>query len=188
MNIEAASNTKNSPPMVDALPADGRLSGFVNRLEDIVLSTILITMILLACTQIFLRTFFTTGLLWADPLLRYLVLWSGLLGAVAATGQGKHIALDIVSKNMPAALAPWLSLLTHIFSCLVSVGLTWAAIIFIRGEWDYSSAGPLSIPLWFWNIIFPLAFFFMAVKYLFLSFLQLRQILHNSPKPLEGEQ
>ncbi|TKB11778.1 TRAP transporter small permease [Desulforhopalus sp. IMCC35007] len=187
MNIEAASKKRNPPPMVEALPADGRMSWVVNRFEELVLSTILITMILLACTQIFLRTFFTSGLLWADPLLRYLVLWSGLLGAVAATGQGKHIALDIIGKNMPAVFAPWLALLCHIFSCLVAAGLTWAAVIFIRGEWEYSAAGPLSLPLWFWNSIFPLAFFCMAVKYLFLSLLQLRQNLSQSSKRRERE-
>ena len=188
MNIGAASKKQSPPPMVDAFPADGKLTGLMDRLEDIVLSTILVSMILLACTQIFLRTFFTSGLLWADPLLRYLVLWSGLIGAVAATGQGKHIALDIIGKNMPAVFAPWLALLSHIFSCLVSSGLTWAAVIFIRGEWEYSAAGPLSLPLWFWNSIFPLAFFFMAVKYLFLSLLQLHQNLSDNNKRRKREQ
>lgn len=133
-------------------------------------------MILLTCTQIFLRTFLSTGLLWADPLLRYLVLWSGLLGAVAATGQGKHIALDIFSRTMPDVLAPWLSLVTHIFCCLASAGLAWAAILFLQGELEFGLAGPLSLPLWFWNSIFPVAFCLITVKYLILSLLQLQQI------------
>jgi TRAP-type C4-dicarboxylate transport system permease small subunit len=89
---------------------------------------------------------------------------------------------------MPTVFAPWLALVSHIFSCLVSFGLTWAAIIFIQGEWEYSAAGPLSLPLWFWNGIFPLAFFSMTVKYLFLTFLQLRQNLSRSCQPLTGEQ
>ena len=186
MNTVTAKNKENSPPLLYALPAEGRLPGIVNRLENIVLSTILVAMILLACSQIFLRTFFASGLLWADPLLRYLVLWSGLLGAVAATGQGKHIALDIFGEKIPPAITPWLALLTHIFCCLVSSGLTWAAIIFIKGELEFSSAGPLSLPLWFWNVIFPLAFLLMAVKYLFLSYLQLRQMLKPAKLTANG--
>ena len=163
--------------LIYSLPADRITFRCINSLENIVLSLILVAMIVLACTQIFLRTFLSSGVLWADPVLRYLVLWSGLLGAVAATGQGKHIALDIFSRKIPKAVAPWFSLVTHIFSCLVSAGLTWAGILFLKAELEFGSAGPLSQPLWFWNSIFPVAFCLMSVKYLFLSYLQLQQIL-----------
>lgn len=171
------SSNQAATPLVYSLPADRTTFRCINSLENIVLSLILVTMIVLACTQIFLRTFLSSGLLWADPVLRYLVLWSGLLGAVAATGQGKHIALDIFSRKIPQTIAPWFSLATHLFSCLVSAGLTWAGILFILGELEFGSAGPLSQPLWFWNSIFPVAFCLMSVKYLLLSFLQFQQIL-----------
>lgn len=177
MNTVAKSSRKSSTPLVYSLPTDRGTFRLINNLENIVLSLILVAMIVLACSQIFLRTFLSSGFLWADPVLRYLVLWSGLLGAVAATGQGKHIALDIFSKKIPKAIAPWFSLVTHIFSFLVSGGLTWAAILFIQGELEFGSVGPLSQPLWFWNSIFPVAFCLITIKYLFLSFLQLQQIL-----------
>lgn len=175
--VKGRSSRLFKTPLVYCLPGDRGAFRCINTLENIVLSVILVAMIVLACTQIFLRTFLSSGLLWADPVLRYLVLWSGLLGAVAATGQGKHIALDIFSRKIPETLAPWFSLVTHIFSCLVSVGLTWSGILFIQGELEFGSAGPLSQPLWFWNSIFPLAFCLIAIKYLLLSFLQLQQIL-----------
>ncbi|MFT5699763.1 MAG: TRAP-type C4-dicarboxylate transport system permease small subunit [Desulforhopalus sp.] len=172
--------TKNSKEpitsLVYSLPSDRAMFRFINRLEDLALSLILIAMILLACTQIFLRTFLSSGLLWADPLLRYLVLWCGLIGAVAATGQGKHIALDVLSRKIPEPLAPWLNLITLIFCFLASAGLAWAAVIFLQGELEFGSSGPLSLPLWFWNSIFPVAFCLITLKYLFLSFLQLRRI------------
>lgn len=176
MNTVARNNSEADTSLVCSLPADRGIYRFVNRLEDITLSLILLCMILLSCTQIFLRTFLSSGFLWADPLLRYLVLWSGLLGAVAATGQGKHIALDVLNRQIPEAIAPWLSLVTHMFCCLVSAGLAWAGIVFIQGEFEFGSTGPLSLPLWFWNSIFPVAFGLITVKYLFLSFLQLQQI------------
>ena len=46
---------------------------------------LLLVMILLATTQILLRDLLETGLSWADPVLRLLVLWLALLGAMAAT-------------------------------------------------------------------------------------------------------
>ncbi|HSL40042.1 MAG TPA: hypothetical protein VK857_06700, partial [Desulforhopalus sp.] len=47
--------------------------------EEILLGLLLSAMIRLACLQIILRTFFAGGLFWADPVLRYLVIWSGFL-------------------------------------------------------------------------------------------------------------
>lgn len=172
-----AKNKIEATPLIYSLPTDGGLLKIIDKTEDLLLSLVLLSMILLACTQIFLRTFLSSGLLWADPLLRYLVLWSGLLGAVAATGQGKHIALDILSRKMPKRIAPWLALITHVFCCLVSAGLTWAGVIFIQGELEFATIGPLSVPLWFWNGIFPVAFGLIFLKYLYLSYLQLSQIL-----------
>ena len=176
MNTVAKNNKESTISLIDSLPTDRGIFRLINRLEDIVLSFILISMILLACTQIFLRTFLSSGLFWADPLLRYLVLWSGLLGAVTATGQGKHIALDVLSKKLPHSIALWLNLTTLIFCCLASAGLAWASVLFIQGEFEFGSAGPLDLPLWFWNSVFPVAFCLITGKYLFLSFMQLQQI------------
>jgi len=179
MNTVARNNKQSTISLVYSLPEDRGVFLFINRFEDILLSLILISMILLACTQIFLRTVMSSGLLWADPLLRYLVLWSGLLGAVAATGQGKHIALDVLSRKMPKSIAPWVNLATLLFCCLASAGLAWAGVIFIQGELEFGSAGPLSLPLWFWNSIFPVAFCLITIKYLLLLILQLQEIFQK---------
>lgn len=180
MNTVAKNKGAKATPLISSFPADRPILRIIDRTEDMLLSLVLVSMILLSCTQIFLRTFLSSGLLWADPLLRYLVLWSGLLGAVAATGQGKHIALDIVGRKMPQKVAPWLTLLTHIFCCLASAGLTWAAVLFIQVEIEFASMGPLSLPLWFWNAIFPVAFGMIFLKYLFLSYLQLATIIQSN--------
>ncbi len=151
--------------------------------ERAVLCLLLATMILLACVQIILRTFFASGLLWADPLLRYLVLWCGLLGAVTATSQGKHIALDITANLLPKKLEPWITLGTHLFSSLAAGGLTWAGWRFLRGEIEFGGVGPLSLPLWFWNGIFPVAFGLIALKYLLLLFMQVKSLFVPSSQP-----
>ena len=176
MNTVARNSKPSAISIIYSLPEDKGVFLLVNRFEDILLSLILTSMILLACTQIFLRTVMSSGLLWADPLLRYLVLWSGLFGAVAATGQGKHIALDVLSRKMPKSIAPWINLATLFFCCLASAGLTWAGVVFIQGELEFASAGPLSLPLWFWNSIFPAAFSLITIKYFLLIFLQLQAI------------
>ena len=57
----------------------------LHRAEDALLVILLTAMIVLACTQILLRNFFDSGIVWIDPLLRVMVLWLGLVGATVAT-------------------------------------------------------------------------------------------------------
>lgn len=140
----------------------------LDRLEEQLLCLILAAMIVLACLQIFLRYVYSGGLLWIDPLLRYLVLWCGLIGALSATSQGKHIALDLTAGRLPPAVEPWLMLLVHLFSLLATAGLAWAGWLFLQEEIAAGGSGPLALPLWFWNGIFPLVFGLMAMKYLLL--------------------
>ena len=139
---------------------------FEKRLIDGLLCLLLLAMIVLACLQIGLRTFFSGGLLWIDPLLRYFVLWCGMLGAVVATRENKHIAIDVVGYLAPEQVKPWLGLVIDIFSTLVASFLTWAAVIFVRNEQLFGNAPLLSIPSWVWNLIFPVAFGLITLHFL----------------------
>jgi TRAP-type C4-dicarboxylate transport system permease small subunit len=126
-------------------------------------------MIILACLQIVLRGVFSSGLLWADPLLRYLVLWSGLLGAAMATSRGSHIALDLAGYLLPKRFLAVVQLLCHLFSAITAGFLTWASVLFIRSEAEFGSPGLFDLPTWGWNMIFPLAFSLITLRYLILS-------------------
>jgi TRAP-type C4-dicarboxylate transport system permease small subunit len=139
---------------------------FAKRLIDSLLCLLLVALILLACLQIGLRTCFSSGLLWADPLLRYLVLWCGMLGAVVATREKKHIAIDVVGYLAPEQLKPWIGLFIDLFSSLVTAVLTWAAIIFVHNERLFGGSFLLSLPSWIWNLIFPIAFTLITIHFL----------------------
>lgn len=138
-----------------------------SRMEELFLCLMLATMIGVACLQIMLRFFSSGGgFLWIDPLLRYLVLWTGLFGAAAVTGRGKHIALDIISYLLPPKYHPWLRTVINLFSAAVCGILTWAAVIFIRNEAEFGSRILLSIPSWVWNLAFPVAFALITLRFL----------------------
>ena len=79
----------------------GRLMAIINRIEDAFLVGLLAFMIGLAFTQIVLRNGFSGGIIWADGLIRILVLWIGLVGAMVASRNGNHINIDIITKYLP---------------------------------------------------------------------------------------
>lgn len=138
--------------------------------EETFLCLLLTAMIFLACVQIFLRFFFSGGFAWADPLLRYMVLWAGLFGAAVATKTGKHISIDILSHLLPDRLKPWIQVLLNLFSAAVCSVLTYAAINFVRDEATYGGRGLLGIPSWGLNLVFPLAFGIISLRFLILTF------------------
>ena len=146
-----------------------RLLTILAKLEETLLCILLTAMIVLACTQIVLRTGFSGGLLWIDPVLRQLVLWAGLLGAAMATSRGEHINLDIANYLLPEKVNNWMHSFNHVFSGVVCSLLTYAAVIFIIDEFHYGDQGLLGIGSWVWATIFPFAFGLMAVQYLILT-------------------
>ena len=138
-------------------------------LKETFLCLLLFAMILLACLQIFLRIFYASGILWADPLLRYMVIWVGLFGASVATKRSKHISIDIISHFVPERFQPWLHTLINFFSAGVCIALTYAAILFVRDEALYGGRGILDIPSWYLNLAYPLAFGIIGLRFLILS-------------------
>jgi len=140
-----------------ALPGSQIVAGII-RIEEILLTLLLTAMIVLACYQIGLRWFTSGGLLWIDPLLRYLVLWSGLLGAVLATAKDNHITLDAIGYLLHRRMKQWVGLLIHSFCVVVSVFLFRATLIFIKGEIEFGGSGLFGLPTWIWYLIFPMAF------------------------------
>ena len=155
------------------------------RAEEAFLCSLLFAMVLLACVQIFLRIFFASGILWADPLLRYMVIWAGLMGAAVATKESKHISIDIISHLVPERYLPWLRILLNLFSAGVCIILTVAAVKFVRDEAMYGGRGILDIPSWALNIIYPLAFSIIGVRFLVLALQGLGGAV--SQKPTSGQ-
>ena len=150
-------------------------------LEEAFLCGLLSGMIILACVQIFLRFFFSSGFVWADPLLRYMVLWAGLFGAAVATKQGKHITIDIISHMLPEQYQSWLQALLNLFATGVCSILTYAAVIFVRDEAAYGGRALLDIPSWGLNLVFPLAFCIISFRFLILTLNNLGFIFFHHP-------
>ncbi|MDF1578700.1 MAG: TRAP transporter small permease [Desulfurivibrionaceae bacterium] len=142
------------------------LSGWY-KVEETVLSLLLLLMITLACLQIGLRMLFSSGISWADPLLRYLVLWAGLLGAAVATRRGQHIAIDLVSHLLPDLLTHWLRIATEFLSLAVCLFLTYASVVFVINEASFGNGQIiLGMSSWQLNLIFPISFGLISLHFL----------------------
>jgi len=142
-----------------------RADEVVAKVEQTILVTFLGFMIVLAFLQIVLRNFFFTGLDWGDSLLRNLVLWVGFVGATLATKEGKHINIDIISRWLPSLGKNIVTLITHFFSFFICSALTYAALKFIKNEVEMENRTFLDIPAWIPEMILPVTFGLMTLRF-----------------------
>jgi C4-dicarboxylate transporter DctQ subunit len=142
-----------------------RTDEIIDRAEQILLVVLLSSMIVIAFLQIVLRNLFSTGLAWGDPLVRNLVLWIGFIGAALATREGKHINIDVVSRWMPPLGKGLAEFLTELFSFFICGLLTFAALKFIKNEAQMGNVAFLEIPAWIPEIILPVVFGLMALRF-----------------------
>jgi TRAP-type C4-dicarboxylate transport system permease small subunit len=164
-----------------------RLDKIIDRMEQRLLVTLLSLMILIAFSQIVLRNLFDTGLAWGDPLVRNLVLWVSFIGATLATKEGKHINIDVVSRWMPPRGKILVEAITGLFSSLVCALMTFAALKFIKNEAQMGGGTFWGIPLWIPEIILPITFALMALRFSLHSLNNFSMTLRVNPTHTQGE-
>jgi TRAP-type C4-dicarboxylate transport system permease small subunit len=137
------------------------------RIEDGLLVVLLGGMILLASAQILLRNLFDTGLVWGDPVLRVLVLWLTMFGAMAATREHHHIHIDLFGRFFSPRLRSLVQGLTDLFAGFVCALLAWHSGRFVWFE--FLDGGMLfgALPAWLCESVMPLGFGIMSLRFLF---------------------
>ncbi len=137
-------------------------------------------MILLSFGQVLLRNFFSSGIIWADVLLRHLVLWLGFLGAALATGENRHIRIDFLTKFLPHKIKKVFYIITNIFAVVVCYYLLRASISFIEIGIEPDSILIFNLPLQYFIIIIPIGYGIMAFRFLVLVLRWLVEIFQKN--------
>ena len=96
-------------------------------------------MVAFSFLQVLLRLVFHSGIVWLDPALRHMVLWTGLTGAVLSSRYATHFAMDALVKFLPERMHRPLHVSTGVFTVIVAGTLFNAAWKFIRDEFASDS-------------------------------------------------
>jgi len=146
-----------------------RLQHALQRFEDGLLAFILLLMLSFASAQIVMRNLFSSGIVWSDPLLKILVLWTAMLGAMVATRQHHHINIDLLSKFLPHRFHALQQTLVHGLSGIICAVLAWQSLRFIALEWEEGTLAFAAIPAWIPELILPIGFISMSLRFLLYS-------------------
>ena len=133
--------------------------------EDAILVLILTTMILLAAGQIILRNFFDIGVIWGDEMLRMLVLWLAVAGALAASRSDKHINIDVLNRFLPDRAALAVKEVVHLFTALVCGVVAWHSLAFVQTSREFEDVLLGDTPAWILQSVLPVGFGLIAWRY-----------------------
>lgn len=153
-----------------------RCQDAIHRVEDFVLATLLSAMILLASAQIFLRNLFDSSLSWGDPFLRILVLWVGLLGALAASRGNRQITVDVITRLLKGRAQNAVRAVASVFSTAVCALLAFHAGRFVEMERVAGTPAMAGLPAWPFELVMPFAFLMICLRYAFASVEHIRKV------------
>jgi len=145
--------------------------------EDAVLVGLLLLMIGMSVTQIFLRNLLETGIVWSDVMVRILVLWVGLIGAMVASRQDNHITIDILGRYLPERAKVYANFLVKLFAALICTIVAYYSLLFVQMEFADGGMAFAQVPTWLCEAIIPFAFTVIALRYFLLSFINLKRIV-----------
>ena len=131
-------------------------------------------LVLLGATQIVLRNFFSIGFSWADGLARLAVLWLALLGALAASRDGRHITMGALARVLPPKLRVAAGVCADVFGAAVSVALAVAAWRFVSDSRAFGDTMLGDLPAWWFQAIMPVAFALIAYRFLLHALARMR--------------
>lgn len=139
-----------------------RFEDGIARAEGFALCALVLGMVLLSTLQIVLRLVFHSGIMWAEPLLRYMVLWAGFIGAALAARHGRHFCLDLAHKFLHGTVGRVARIAGALFASGVCVLLVDAAWKFLKEEKAHAavsfSIGSFGVQAAWMEFILPLGF------------------------------
>lgn len=133
--------------------------------ETVLLALTLMVMITLAVVQIILRNLFGTSLFWIDPLNRLLVLWLAILGAMVATREREHIAVDVLKHYLTGRWLTTITKFTEVFAAFVCLIMAVHSGRFVYYEYLDDMRTFSDLPAWPFELIMPIGFAIMTIRF-----------------------
>jgi TRAP-type C4-dicarboxylate transport system permease small subunit len=149
------------------LEKTSRLKGLFRLLRAFeigVIALLLAALVFFGCLQIVLRNFFHRGIIWADPLMRHLVLWLGCLGGVYATSKMRHISIDFLTRFLPTRARAVRDRAVYLATAAATAILGFAALRLVVEEKAFGEEGFLGLDTWMLQSILPIAFFLISYR------------------------
>lgn len=136
---------------------------------------------LLAVGQIVMRIFFSFGFIWADELVKLLVLWIALVASIAASRSDRHLRIDVLSHFVAEKYARIPRLVVDAFAAFICGVLAWQSWRYVQLTIEFEDTVLVDLPAWIAYGLLPLSFALMCYRFILLSGSQLLLLFRPEP-------
>lgn len=150
-----------------------KIDDAVGKVERGLVTAALVGMVVLVFVQVVLRYVFNTGLPWLEETARYLLIWTGFLGASIATKDRRHIAIDALPRAFSAdsKAVALIGTLNHLICAGFCAFLVWIGWDFAGRSMELGRVSTtLELPLWIVQGAIPFACSIMTLRFLGFAF------------------
>ncbi len=153
-----------------------------NRLEEILIGSLLAVMVIITCLQVVLRYVFDSGIVWGLEATSYAFLWMVLLGLSYGVRTNSHIAADILIARLPSRSRRLILLVSVTLGLIYALTMLYGTYIYIERLYLLEiHAQNIPLPKWILSSVLPFGFFL-----LFLRLLQLAKQIYVGQKESLG--
>ncbi len=141
----------------------------LQKLEDGILISLLLLMVFIAVFQIFARNVFDSGIRFGDELIRVLVLWISLMGAMVASRNNGHVNIDLISRYLPVHIKKLSTIFVGFFTSFICGAMSYFSYNFVMMEKADGVIAFADIPIWIFQSIIPVSFAVISIRYVLIS-------------------
>lgn len=134
------------------------------RIEGWIAATSLLLMLILSLVQILIRNLFDFGFPEFEIINRNLLVICGMMGAIIATSQMKHIKIDALTIFFKEHTRAYIRVPISLFSALACAAMCYYSIIFCLDEWEFTPYNERwALPF---KLIYPIGFSLLCLHFI----------------------
>jgi len=156
-----------------------RLERLGTALESAALVILLGALMCLAVAQIVAREVFDTGMIWADELIKFFVLWIALIAAIAASRSDRHLRIDALSQFVAERYARYPRIIVDAFAAFMCGLLAWHSWRYLQLTIDFGDTVLGDLPAWTAYLLLPFSLALMSYRFLLLSISELLRAIRG---------
>ena len=157
-----------------------RLERWGTAAENGALVILLGALMLLAVGQIVMRVLFSAGFIWADELVKLLVLWIALVASIAASRSDRHLRIDILSNFVAEKYARVPRLIVDAFAAFMCGVLAWQSWRYVQLTIEFEDTVLADhLPAWIAYSLLPLSCVLMCYRFALLALGELLRIFRS---------
>ncbi len=138
-----------------------------NRLEEILIGSLLAVMVIITCLQVILRYVFDSGIVWGLEATSYAFLWMVLLGLSYGVRTNSHIAVDLLLTRLPSGSRRFVLLLSVTLGLIYTLTMLYGTYVYVESLYRLEiDAQNIPLPKWLLSSGLPLGFLLLFLRLL----------------------